>query len=362
MPATTQIAVLDEDHVLRVVRYALSGPGEITEPSIRAFFEPEELAPAAVYALGQGLHAGDGIEVVGPAAARNTGGGTNARILIFRRGIISREFIAASPNLKFVQRLGVRADGIDLAAAAAHGVRVSCLPRPSLIYTAEHTILLMLALAKRLLVADAGVRGGRWDQARVRPVDGVAYNWTGLTGLTGLYGKTLGIIGLGEVGALLVPMARGMGMSVIYANRRQLPAEQEARLGVRYRPLEQLLGEADFVSVNAANLPENRGMIGAAAFAAMRPGAFVINTSRGKLVDEAALHAALASQRIAGAGLDVHWEEPRPVPDLLSGLDNVVLTPHCAGGNRIAIVHEVQEICDNCRRVLSGQPPLHEVA
>ncbi len=271
MPALAKIAFLDEDHVMRAGRYAISGPGEITQHWMRDFFLPEDCEPAAVYAVGHGLHASDGFEVLGPAAAHNAEGGTDAHILVFRRGTITRDFIAASPNLKFVLRLGARADGIDLAAAADRGVVVSCLPRPSLIYTAEHAILLMLALSKRLVEADAAVRAGRWDRGRVRPTDGVAYNWAGLTNLSGLHGKTLGIIGLGEVGALLAPMARGMGMQVIYTNRRPMSAEQELRLAAEYRPLERLLAAADFVSVNAANLPENRGLIGAATFAANRP-------------------------------------------------------------------------------------------
>ena len=138
------------------------------------------------------------------------------------------------------------------------------MPRRTLQYTAEHAILLMLALSKRLIEADAAVRKDRWDRDRVHPEHGVAYNWAGLPGLGGLFGKTVGIIGLGEVGSMAAGMARGFGARVIYTNRNRLPAEYEQKLGVEYMPLARLLAEADFVSMHANNLPENKGMIGEA--------------------------------------------------------------------------------------------------
>src|SRR2546423_6323659 len=117
--------------------------------------------------------------------------------------------------------------------------------------------MMMLALAKRLLEADQSVRKDRWDRARVRPDHGVAYNWTGISGTHGLFGKTLGIIGLGEVGSLVAIMARGFGTRVIYSNRNRLPVAQEKKLDVQYMPVGKLLAESDFVSLHATNLPEN---------------------------------------------------------------------------------------------------------
>jgi phosphoglycerate dehydrogenase-like enzyme len=216
-------------------------------------------------------------------------------------------------------------------------------------------------LAKQLRVADAAVRADRWDRSRVKPADGVAYNWAGLAGLSGLFCRTLGIVGLGEVGALVASIARGFAMRVIYANRHPLPAHEEARLNVAYAPLPRLLGEADFVSLHASNLPENRGLFDAAAFAAMKRGAFFINTSRGRLVDEDALFAALTGGHIAGAGLDVHAQEPRAQPDRFAALQNVILTPHCAGGSRQGHIEELEDIFANCRAVLAGQAPRYQV-
>ena len=113
--------------------------------------------------------------------------------------------------------------------------------------------------------------------------------------------------------------------------------------------------------MHASNLPENKGLIGAAIFAQMKPTAYFINTSRGRMVDEAALYAALTKGVIAGAGLDVHFEEPRPAPDRFAALRNVILTPHLAGGSRKGIVEEIEVILDNCRAVLAGQPIKYQV-
>lgn len=352
----TQIAILDDDHVIRMVRFALGGPGEITEQWVRDFYLPEDMDPDRVYAAGRGLHEPDGVSLIPMAAKLDIHKGSDASILIFRRGSIDAAMMDANPRLKLIQRMGARSDGIDLAAAAARDILVSCLPRPVLHYTAEHAILFMLALSKRLLEADDAVRKDRWDRERVHPEHGVAYNWAGVSGLGGLFGKTVGIIGLGEVGALAAGMARGFGARVVYANRNRLPPEQEQKLGVDYAPLERLLGEADFVSLHANNLPGNKEMIGTAIFALMKPTAYFINTSRGRMVDEDALYLALTNGTIAGAGLDVHFEEPRFAPDRFSSLRNVILTPHLAGGSRKGILGEVEAILDNCRAVLAGEP------
>jgi phosphoglycerate dehydrogenase-like enzyme len=237
---------------------------------------------------------------------------------------------------------------------------VSCLPRRTLQYTAEHTILLMLALSKRLLEADAATRKAQWDRDRVHSEQGVAYNWPALDRLGGLFGTTIGIIGLGEVGSLVAEMARGFGARVVYANRKRLPVELEKSLGVTCLPLAQLLAVSDFVSMHANNVPENKGLIDASIFAAMKPTAFFINTSRGRMVDEDALYAALTNGTIAGAGLDVHLEEPRPA-DRYAALRNVIMTPHLAGGSRRGVIEEVTAVLDNCRAVLSGAPIKYQV-
>ena len=356
-----QIAILDDDHVIRLTRYAISGPGEITEGWAREFFMPEDVEPARVFALGQGLHAADGVSLIPMSAKLDLRKGSDAAILIFRRGSIDAALMDANPKLKLIQRIGARADAIDLAAAKQRGILVSCVPRATLQLTAEHAILMALALSKRLIEADDAVRKDRWDRDRVRPDHNVAYNWAGIANIGGLFGKTFGIVGLGEVGSLAAGMARGFGTRVLYCNRNRLPAAQEQKLGVEYAPIGRLLAESDFVSLHATNIPENRGLIGAETFAAMKRSAFFINTARGPIVDEDALYDALTKGTIAGAGLDVHTIEPRPAPDRLATLPNVILTPHIAGGSRKGVMLEIDAILGNCRAVLAGQPIKYQV-
>lgn len=361
MAAPVQIAILDDDHVIRLTRYAISGPGEITTDWAREFFMPEDVDPACVYALGEALHPENGVSLIPMAAKLDLRKGSDASILIFRRGTIDAALMDANPKLKLIQRLGARADAIDLAAAAQRNILVSCVPRATLHLTAEHAILMMLALGKRLIEADDAVRKDRWDRDRVRPDHNVAYNWAGISDIGGLFGKTLGIIGLGEVGSLAAGMARGFGMRILYCNRNRLSVEQEAKLGVEYAAIGTLLAESDFVSLHATNIPDNRGLIGASTFAAMKPAAFFINTARGPIVDEDALYDALTSGIIAGAGLDVHTIEPRPVPDRFATLRNVILTPHIAGGSRRGVMREIEVVLGNCRAAFTGKPIQYQV-
>jgi phosphoglycerate dehydrogenase-like enzyme len=172
-------------------------------------------------------------------------------------------------------------------------------------------------------------------------------------------GATVGIIGLGEVGRLVARLARAFGARVIYNSRHPLPAERASELGLRFLPLHDLLASADIVSLHAANTVANENMIGPGEFASMRPHAFFINTSRGRLVDEDALYDALLSRRISGAGLDVHRLEPRSGADRFCALENVILTPHLAGGSRLGVLDELQLIFENCRAGLAGAPPIH---
>ncbi|HXD46869.1 MAG TPA: NAD(P)-dependent oxidoreductase [Pseudolabrys sp.] len=354
------IAILDDDHILRLIRYAIAGPGEVTQAWAQGFFLPEEAKLARVTAAGDGLHAADGVTLLPLGTDVRTGGDLD--VLIFRRGKIDAALMDAHPRLRLIQRIGERADQIDLAAAKARQIAVSCVPRPSLQLTAEHAMLLMLALGKRLIAADAATRAGAYDANRVHPDHGVAYNWTRQAPLAGLYGKSVGIVGMGEVGGMLARMAGAFGARVLYCNRTRLPPEKETALGVDYRALDALLAEADFVSLNASNLPDNKGMIDAKFFAAMKRTAYFVNTSRGRMVDEAALAEALTRGTIAGAGLDVFFEEPLKLPSPLATAPNVILTPHIAGGSRTGIIEEVAAVLGNCRAILKSGELKYRVA
>jgi hypothetical protein len=182
------IVFLDEDHVLRLVWLALCDTAPNGAQEIKDAFAPEQVNPAALRGLAHGLHPRDGYEVhYGAGAAPVL---KDASVVIFRRGSVSYDTLTSAPNLRLVQRLGARSEGIDLAAAKAAKVAVSCLSRRTLAYTAEHAILLMMALAKRLLPADRVARSGEYDAARVKPVNDIAYNWPGLTDIGGLFGRT----------------------------------------------------------------------------------------------------------------------------------------------------------------------------
>src|SRR5512146_3043150 len=157
MPAPT-LAIVDNDHILTLIRYAIAGPGEVTERWARDFFLPEDVDLACVTAAGDGLHPADGVTLLPLAASAGLRQGGDLDVLIFRRGTVDAALMDAHPRLRLIQRIGERADLIDLAAAKARNIAVSCVPRPSLQLTAEHALMLMLALGKRLLPADAALR------------------------------------------------------------------------------------------------------------------------------------------------------------------------------------------------------------
>ena len=348
--SVSKVLFLDDDPVVRILRLALCDA--LSDPWIRDYFAPEVVDLAPLADAVQGLRRSDGATVflsgTGPDAL------PEATTVVFRRGEVDAAFLDRHPALRFIQRLGERPQGIDLAETRRRGVRVSCLPRRTLAYTAEHSLLLMLALGKRLLEGDRAVRLGSTAGGNAAAVDGSAYNWAGLSGARGLAGSTLGIVGLGEVGSLVARMANAFGMTVLYYKPRRATPEQEASVGASYTSLDDLLTRADYVALNAANTPENIGMAGQAFFSHMKSSAYFVNTSRGRLVDEDALYNALTNGSIAGAGLDVHGVEPRRPGDRFAALANVILTPHVAGGARSGLVDELAVLARNCHAALQG--------
>ena len=356
--ATFKVMFLDDDPVVRILRLALCDA--LDDPWIRDYFAPEAVDLTPLADAVQGLCRSDGATV--SLIGVEPGDLPDATSVVFRRGEVDAAFLDRHPALRFVQRLGGRPQGIDLAETRRRGVRVSCLPRRTLAYTAEHSLLLMLALGKRLLEGDRAVRQGSNAGANAAAVDGSAYNWAGLSGARGLAGSTLGIVGLGEVGSLVARMANAFGMTVLYYKPRRATPEQEATVGASYAPLDELLARADYVALNAANIPENIGMAGRAFFSQMKRSAYFVNTSRGRLVDEDALYDALVNGGIAGAGLDVHGVEPRRPGDRFAALSNVILTPHLAGGARSGLVDELALMASNCRAALEGAAIAFELA
>jgi phosphoglycerate dehydrogenase-like enzyme len=259
------------------------------------------------------------------------------------------EMIAAATRLRLLQLAGVGFDGVDLEAATRAGLPVAQTVEGTIVGVAEHAILLVLALYKRLLEADAAVRRGEWPVWELRPS-----SYT-------LQGKAVGIVGLGRIGREVALRVRAFGARVLYADALKADPEVERGLGATFVPLADLLSSADVVTLHVPLSPRTRGLLGERELRAMKPGAILVNTSRGEVVDEAALARALREGRIAGAGLDVLEREPPDPSNPLLGMRNVVLTPHVATGTRDSIVQKTRAACANFLRVLRGERPLEVV-
>lgn len=245
----------------------------------------------------------------------------NAEAILARLGAVTARVIAAAPRLRIIARHGAGSDGVDLAAATARGIVVTTTGPANAGAVAEYTFALLLALLRRVMQADGGMRAGQWSRD---PLVGEA-----------LEGKTLGIVGFGAVGGRVARIAAGFGMHVIAAAGRGPDAGPKP---VPVLPLMEMLAVADVVSLHARLMPETLGVIDARAIAALRPGAVLVNTARGELVDEAALIAALQSGHLAGAALDTYAVEPLPADSPLRGLANVVLSPHVARQTKGAVL------------------------
>ena len=260
---------------------------------------------------------------------------------------VNDAFYQRAPGLRLLQLLSAGYDRCDIAAARRAGVPVSNNGGANAVAVAEHTLLLMLATSRRLVWQHNQVSAGRWRGNDIddRPVFEVE-------------GKTLGIIGLGTIGRKVARMARAFGMAVQYYDVVRQSDEAEDALGARFRLFNEVLAGSDIVSLHVPLLESTRHMIGAAQLRLMKPGAILINTCRGSVVDEAALHAALSDGTIFSAGLDVFEQEP-PAPDNpLFKLENVVLTAHLAGPTWENRFKRFRNAFDNVQRVERGDAPL----
>ena len=256
---------------------------------------------------------------------------------------VSADHIAAAPLLRLIQKIGVGVNTIDLEAARARDIRVCNMPGTNSRAVAEMTLALMLAAVRRLPAFGRAIAAGQgWA------MDSGVQDHLGEIG-----SRTVGLVGFGAVPRALAPMLRALGARVLYSARTPKP---EAEGVAERRTLRALLGESDILSLHVPLTPETARMIDAAALAGMKPGAILVNTGRGGLVDEAALIAALRSGRLRAAGLDVFDTEPVKPDNPLLGLDNVVLTPHVAWLTMETIDRSLEVAVDNCRRLAAGQP------
>jgi phosphoglycerate dehydrogenase-like enzyme len=247
--------------------------------------------------------------------------------------------LARLPALRLVAIVGTGADHVDLAAAEQYGVVISNAPGANARSVAEHAIALLFAVARQIPLHDRETRMGEW-----RHHEGLE-----------LQGKTLGIVGLGNIGRTVAHMASAIGLRVIAWSFTTDP-ERARSCGAELVEFDELLRQADIVSLHVPATPESRGMIGVRELGLLRPGAIFINTARAALVDEPALLAALSSGRLGGAGLDVHNPEPLPPDSPYFGLENVVLTPHIGWVTGAAGERLVQMPIENVLAYLAGTP------
>lgn len=262
---------------------------------------------------------------------------------------ISPEMLAAAPRLKVVANMAVGYDNVDPAAAAGLGIWVTNTPGVLAETTADMAWALLMAAARNVVASDRDTRAGGWK----------TWSPTGFLGVD-VFGATLGIVGLGEIGEAVARRATGFKMRVLYHSRTRKPA-LEADLGLRYCALPELLAESDFVSLHTPLTTETRNLMSAAQFAAMKPSAILVNTSRGGVVDQDALIEALRSGTIAGAALDVTTPEPLPLESPLYSFPNVVITPHIASASLATRSRMAEMAAANIIAVLQGESPLNSV-
>jgi phosphoglycerate dehydrogenase-like enzyme len=256
-------------------------------------------------------------------------------VLLPSNAAITPEVIAAAPRLRLIQQPAAGTDRIDRAAAVARGIPICNAPGTNHVAVAETAIYLLLALARRAPLA-----------ARA-----FAAREVGVPVGVELAARTLGVIGMGRIGTAVAERARGLGMTVLELGRGAAAAERMA-----------FFAASDAITIHCPLTPETRGMLDAAAFAALRPGALVVNAARGAVIDRAALVGALAGDRLGGVGLDVHWEEPADPADPIYADPRVVALPHLGGSSVEAFGRIAEVVVDNLRRLARGEPLRHRIA
>ncbi|AJM77361.1 phosphoglycerate dehydrogenase [Rathayibacter toxicus] len=297
----------------------------------------EELSPATVDALGpdfeirtvEGTDRPALLEALGSAQA----------ILVRSATRVDAEAIAAAPALKVIARAGVGLDNVDIAAATAAGVMVVNAPTSNIISAAELTVGHILSLARHIPAAHNALAQGLWKRSAYTGVE--------------LFEKTVGIIGLGRIGALITARLQAFGVQII-AYDPYVTSARAQQLGVTLVSLNELLVQSDFITIHMPKTPETTGMIADEQLALMKPTAFIVNVARGGLIDEEALHRALVAKRIAGAGIDVFVSEP-PTGSPLLALENVVVTPHLGASTDEAQEKAGVSVARSVRLALSGE-------
>lgn len=251
----------------------------------------------------------------------------------------------ATAGLRAVHKWGVGYDGIDLDAACRHGVRVFRTTGSNAVAVAETTLGLILSVNRGIARGHVGILNGGWPKGRISPTS------------TTLSDRTVGIVGMGHIGKALARLLRGFGCPILYTKRTPLAAAEEAELGARFAPLDDLLAASDVVTLNCELNDSTRNLIGRAQLAQMKPDAILVNAARGGVLVEADLADAIRASRLRGAGIDVFSVEPITRDNPLLGLDQVVLTPHLSGLDAGGFAPSVTRMMENLLAVLNGTPP-----
>jgi phosphoglycerate dehydrogenase-like enzyme len=256
---------------------------------------------------------------------------------------VTDDMMGRAPHLRMIQKWGAGYDQIDVKAAERRGIAVAITAGVNANTIAEHAIMLMMAVLRRLVVADRAFREGRWIPHELRPQS------------KRLYGKTVGIVGFGNIGRAVARQLQGFNTRTLFYSRTK-PVDAALPPGATYVPFEQLLAESDVITLHCPGGGANRDLINKDTLARMKPGAVLINTARGNLVVEDDLVDALESGHLSGAGLDVFAEEPLRPQSRLRGLQNVVLTPHAAGSIMDDIALMAGHAFENIMAFLRGDP------
>lgn len=273
----------------------------------------------------------------------------DAEFVVVATTPLPHQALAAGKRLRLVQHQGVGYEKTDVGAAARMGVPVAVCPAGTTVGVAEHTLLLVLAVFKRLPQADASLRRGEWLQWELRPVSAE------------LAGKKFGLVGFGRIGEAVARRAQAFEANVLACEKEPTRQQIARSASVQILSLAELLAEADVISLHVPLTADTRHMINAESLGLMRPTAVLINTARGPLVDETALLRALQSGKLAGAGLDVFEQEPLPAHHPLLQLPNVVVTPHISAGTKDALIAKMDACFANIVRVAHGEPPQNPV-
>lgn len=283
------------------------------------------------------LALGPGIEVdYRPTITRDellsVAGGYDA-LIVRSRTKVDREVLDRATSLKLVARPGTGLDNVDVGYAKTRGVTVMNSPESLVEAVSEHVVLLMLALSRRLVDADVSTKSGKWEKNTLMGKE--------------LKGKTLGIVGLGRIGRRIAEISKALGMSILFYDVIAVPPEVVGSLGARVVSLDELFAASDYVTLHVPMTPETLHMVGAERLLRMKKTAVLVNTSRGGVIDEVALAAALNEGRLAGAGLDVFEKEP-PSGAIMSA-PNTILTPHVGGQTEEAQVNAIKVIGEKVR-------------